>query len=92
MVTHRIFAENIKCDGCIANIKEGLLQMKGVMAVDVFKEEGKVCITGIALEKQELINKLSSLGYPEKGGNNLFSRAKSFVTCKMDKFNHNTTT
>lgn len=86
MVTHQVFAENIKCDGCVDKIKEGLLQMKGVIAVDVFKEEGKVCITGIALEKQKIINKLSALGYPEKGGNNLFSRARSFVTCKMDKF------
>ena len=86
MVTHQIFVENIKCNGCIVNIKEGLLSMKGVIAVEVYKNEYKVCVTGIALEKQDLIDKLANLGYPKMGVNNLLSKAKSFVTCTMDRF------
>lgn len=86
MVIHRIFVENIKCDGCVANIKENLQQMKGVTAVEVYKQEHKVCVSGITLEKQELVKKLSDLGYPEKGSNNLFSKVKSFATCTIDKF------
>jgi copper chaperone CopZ len=85
MVTHQIFAENIKCDGCVASIKEGLFKMKGVIAVEVDKAIHKVCVTGIALEKKDLVDKLSSLGYPEKGGNNIFSKARSFVACTMEK-------
>lgn len=86
MVTHQFFVENIKCDGCVANIKESLLQMKGVTAVEVDKNDHKVCVSGIALEKQDLVNRLAGLGYPQKGGNNLFSKARSFVTCTVDKF------
>ena len=86
MVTYQIFVENIKCNGCVANIKEGLLPMKGVIAVEVYKNEYKVCVTGIALEKQDLVDKLAALGYPEKGGNNLVSKARSFVTCTIEKF------
>jgi len=86
MVTHQIFVENIKCDGCVANIKENLLQMKGVTGVEVYKNDHKVCISGIALEKLDLVNKLTDLGYPQKGGNNLFSKARSFVSCTVDKF------
>ncbi len=86
MVTHQIFVENIKCDGCVASIKENLQQMKGVTAVEVYKGEQKVCVSGITLEKQELVKKLAELGYPEKGENNFFSKAKSFVTCTVEKF------
>ena len=85
MITHQIFAENIKCNGCIEIIKEGLLTMKGVIAVEVDKDTQKVCVTGIMLEKKDLVDTLSSLGYPEKGHNNLFSKARSFVTCTLDK-------
>lgn len=86
MVTYQIFVENIKCDGCVAKIKENLLPMNGVTAVEVYKDEHKVCVSGIAIEKQDLVNKLTDLGYPQKGGNNLFSKARSFVTCTMEKF------
>lgn len=86
MVTHQIFVENIKCEGCVANIKENLQQIKGVTAVEVYRGEQKVCVSGIALEKQELVKKLAALGYPEKGGNNFFSKARSLVTCTVDKF------
>lgn len=85
MVTHQIFVENIKCAGCINTIKDGLQKLPGVIAVDVFKEENKVCITGIAIERQVMADKMLSLGYPEKGHNNFFSKAKSFVTCTIDK-------
>ena len=86
MVTHQIFVENIKCEGCVVNIKEHLQQIKGVTAVEVYKDEQKVCVSGIALEKQELVKKLAALGYPEKGANNFFSKARSLVTCTVDKF------
>jgi copper chaperone CopZ len=86
MTTHQIFVENIKCGGCMNSIKTALLKISGVTAVEIFKEEDKVCVSGIAIEKEMLVAKLSSLGYPERGNNNLISKAKSFVSCAVGKY------
>ena len=86
MITHQIFVENIKCEGCMNSIKNALLKENGVSAVQVFLEEDKVCVSGIAIDKEMLVKKLSSLGYPEKGSNNLISKAKSFVSCAIGNF------
>lgn len=68
------------------SIKTAMLKISGVTAVEIFKEEDKVCVSGIGVEKDALIAKLSSLGYPEKGNNNLISKAKSFVSCAVGKY------
>jgi copper chaperone CopZ len=86
MTTHQIFVDNIKCGGCMNSIKTALLKLNGVTAVEIFKEEDKVCVSGIAVEKEVLVAKLSSLGYPEKGNNNFISKAKSFVSCAVGKY------
>ena len=85
MTTHQIFVENIKCGGCINSIKTALLKLKGVTAVEIFKDENKVCVSGIALEKEVVLAKLSSLGYPQKGSNNIINKAKSFVSCAVGR-------
>ena len=66
MTTHQIFVENVKCSGCMNSIKTALLKNKGVTAVEIRKEEDKVCVTGIAIERESMVSQLSSLGYPEK--------------------------
>lgn len=89
LTTHQIFVENIKCGGCINSIKTTLLKLCGVTAVEIFKEENKVCVSGIAVEKEKLVTKLSSLGYPEKGNNNFMSKAKSYKNCALCKYTKN---
>lgn len=86
MTTHQIFVENIKCGGCMNSIKTALLKLSGVTAVEIYKDEDKVCVSGIAVEKDVVIAKLSSLGYPQKGNNNLLSKAKSYVSCAVGKY------
>ena len=81
MKTHQIFVENIKCGGCINSIKTTLLKKKGVIAVEIHKEADKVCVTGVAIEREDMVSQLLSLGYAEKGNNSLLSKAKSFVSC-----------
>ena len=88
MTTHQIFVENIKCGGCINSIKTALLKNKGVTAVEIYKEEDKVCVIGIAIERERLVSQLASLGYPEKGTNSLLSKAKSFVSCALGNNNY----
>lgn len=67
------------------SIKTALLKIKGVTAVDIFKEEDKVSVTGVAVEREDVVTQLASLGYPEKGSNSLVSRAKSFVSCAVGR-------
>jgi copper chaperone CopZ len=86
MTTYKIFVENIKCDGCVNSIKTALLKLKGVSAVEINKEEEKVCVSGVAIERNEFVMKLATLGYPERGNNNLISKAKSFVSCAVGKY------
>jgi len=86
MTTHQIFVENIKCGGCVNSIKKVLIKMKGVTAVEIHKEDDEVCVTGVAIEREDVVAKLVSLGYPEKGNNNFISKAKSYVSCAVGRY------
>ena len=89
MTSHQIFVENIKCRGGITRIKTALQKIKGVNAVEIFEGMSKVCVTGVAVEKEEMITKLASLGYPQKGGNSFLNKAKSFVNCLVGRISSN---
>ncbi len=89
MTSHQIFVENIKCRGGITIIKTALQKIKGVNAVEIFEGMSKVCVTGVAVGREEMITKLASLGYPQKGGNSLLNRAKSFVNCLVGRISSN---
>lgn len=66
METVELKLKNIKCDGCVANIKEALAAFNNIETVSVNKETGKVSIAGTSLQKKVLVDKLSAIGYPEK--------------------------
>ena len=83
--TETFIVENIKCDGCVIKITDNLLQLREVHAVNVYKDEHKVCVTGIAMDRDIIKNKLALLGYPEKKSNNLFKKAKSLLHCVISK-------
>ncbi len=85
METLEIFVENIKCGGCMSGIKKALLEFKGVKSVEINLEEEKIQIQGNHLNRDAYINKMDSMGYPEKGNNTLFKEAKSYVSCAIGK-------
>jgi copper chaperone CopZ len=87
METLEIFVENIKCGGCMSGIKKALLEFKGVKSVEITLEEEKILIQGEHLDRTTYINKMDSMGYPEKGNNTLFKEAKSYVSCAIGKVN-----
>jgi copper chaperone CopZ len=89
LTTHQVIVDNIKCEGCINTIKNSLFKLRGVTSVQVYKDLSKVCITGVAIDREEMISKLALLGYPEKGSNNIFRRAKSYVSCVAGNVNEN---
>jgi len=64
MNTLEFLAKNIKCMGCVNNIKTGLSEMNGIENVDVDLESGKVSVSGSGLSKPGIEDKLKVLGYP----------------------------
>ena len=57
--------QKVKCDGCAANIREGLFNYPGIDNVAVEVSTGQVTIQGTQLSREELVGKLAALGYPE---------------------------
>ncbi len=85
-MTTEIQIENLKCGGCAATIKKGLLGLDNINEVNVDVENSIVSITS-ENENLELIKeKLSKLGYPEVGDKNtIVHKAKSFVSCAVGR-------
>ncbi|SIT65640.1 copper chaperone [Ectothiorhodosinus mongolicus] len=85
----RIEVENIKCGGCAASIRKGLLSVPGVSDVEVNVDEGWVELTGAETVRPDAVAKLLSMGYPETGSVHGLkaagSKAKSFVSCAIGR-------
>jgi copper chaperone CopZ len=76
--------ENIKCGGCMNSIKTALLKFDGVTEVSIDKEIDTVTVNG-TMNREDVVNKLNDLGYPEKGNNTLIRKAKSYVNCAIGR-------
>ena len=85
MKTQEIFVENIKCGGCMTSIKNALEKIKGIVKVEIDKDEEKISLTGEQFQLSEVIDSLNSMGYPQKGENSVFKQAKSYVSCAIGK-------
>ena len=78
--------ENLKCGGCAATIKKGILTVNGVKEVEIDIENSIVSITSDEGSLEEIKLKLSKLGYPEVGDKNtVLHKAKSFVSCAVGR-------
>lgn len=66
MTSYQIRAENIKCMGCVTNIRENLLRMEGVVSVEADVKTQLVSVSAIAVSREAIANRLAELGYPEK--------------------------
>ena len=78
--------ENLKCGGCAATIKKGILALEGIKEVDVDVEKSIVSILSENISLEEVKLKLSKLGYPELGDKNtVLHKAKSFVSCAVGR-------
>jgi copper chaperone CopZ len=85
MKTQEIFVENIKCAGCMTSIKHALLKIKGIVKVEIDKDEEKISLTGDQYQLSEVFDSLNGMGYPQKGENSVFKQAKSYVSCAIGK-------
>lgn len=78
--------ENLKCGGCAATIKKGILGLQGVNDVNVDVEKSIVSIVSELENLEEVKLKLAKLGYPEVGDKNtVLHKAKSFVSCAVGR-------
>jgi copper chaperone len=64
MQSEQFQVKNVKCGGCVSTIREGLLGMSGVKAVEVTIDGGRVKVEGEGLDRAALAQKLGQLGYP----------------------------
>lgn len=46
-------------------------------------------MSGINVDRNEVIEKLIKLGYPEKGNNSTVAKVKSYVSCAIGNLNLN---
>lgn len=86
MIT-KIEIENLKCNGCANTIKKTLSKMNGIKNVKVnFEPESVEVEFDESLTKREdFVQQLSKLGYPEKGNNTLIKNVKSYISCAIGR-------
>jgi copper chaperone len=86
MMTTKIQIENLKCGGCAATIKKGLLTLDTKSQIEIDIEKSIVAITSEKDNVEEIKLKLSKLGSPEVGDKNtVLHKAKSFVSCAVGR-------
>lgn len=82
----KIEIENLKCGGCAATIKKGLLSLDSISDVEVDVEKSIVSVTSENQNLEIVKEKLSKLGYPEVSDKNtIVHKAKSFVSCAVGR-------
>lgn len=81
-----IHIENLKCGGCAATIKKGILSIENIQEVTVDVEKSIVSVTATIDNLEIVKEKLAKLGYPEVGDKNtIVHKAKSFVSCAVGR-------
>ena len=85
----QITVDNIKCGGCAGSITKKLSAIFNTDEIDVNIEQGIVTIDLDDSKKEELVQVLLDLGYPETnsvhGFDSAKAKAKSFVSCAIGK-------
>lgn len=64
MDTLEMQASNIKCDGCVSNVQNGLKDLDGIAAVIVDIPSNRITVEGEGIDKAAIEAKLAELGYP----------------------------
>lgn len=88
-VAMQIEIDNLKCGGCEKSIIKGLSAMPQVSELVVDREHQVVRFTGAEADRDAVVQKLRSMGYPEKGSlaglEAGLANAKSFVSCAVGR-------
>ena len=89
-MTTTITIQNLKCGGCASTITDKLGKLRGVNAVAIDQEAHTVTLEHAhEVSPITIKEKLAALGYPPADAkNDLFTRAKSFVSCATGKMSN----
>ena len=87
MNTEKIIVENIKCHGCANTIRKEIAKLDGVKEVEVDVENAFVTVDfdETVQNKENVVKRLTTLGYPEQGENSLKSKVVSYVSCAVGR-------
>ena len=86
MDKEKIIVANLKCNGCATIIKKELLKIQGIKSVEVDLENDAVSLSFGNVERNLIIKRLHSLGYPEATETNgLLLQLKSYASCMIGK-------
>ncbi len=87
MKKEEIFVENLKCRGCANTIKRTLEKFQEVKKIEVDTFTSSVLIEYESGEnmRQEFVDKLARLGYPEAGKGNVKNYLRSYVSCAVGR-------
>lgn len=89
MNSEKVIVANIKCNGCATTIKNELLKIQGVKSVEVDVENDSIDLSYENIQRDLIISKLHSLGYPEATEKNgLLRQLKSYTSCMIGKINN----
>ena len=79
--------ENLKCHGCANTVRREIGRLEGLYNVEVDVDGSTVDVTydEKVLEKDDIVKRLTRIGYPEKGSNNLRSEMTSYVSCAIGR-------
>ena len=89
MTNERIFIANLKCSGCATTIKKEVEKIEGVQNVLVDKDNDALDVSYENIEREVIIKKLYSLGYPEATEENgLLLQLKSYASCMIGRINN----
>ena len=81
-----IAIDNLKCGGCANTITKAIQKMDGVSEVEINLETSEVSVEkDETTSRDDILNKLTSLGYPEMGNSNFIHKAKSYVSCAIGR-------
>jgi len=87
MNTEKIVVENIKCHGCANTIRKEIAKLDGVKEVEVDVENACVTVDfdETLQNRENVVKRLATLGYPEQGENSLKSKVVSYVSCAVGR-------
>ncbi len=89
MKTEKIIIANLKCNGCATTIKKELLKINGVRSVEVDIDNDAITLSSENVERDVIIKRLHTLGYPEATEKNgLLLQLKSYTSCMIGKVNN----
>lgn len=83
--------QNLKCGGCVNQIKQKLKEIEGISTLSLNVDRSIICFAYEHLNVLESVkNKLRDMGYPiDNETNTIREKTQSYVSCMIGRMNKN---